>query len=184
MTGTLHAFLGQPCRRYRDFQVAYTLLTLNFVIPALSYTFQPDVAVASFLDLNALLGGTPYTFPEAGSRLWRYLGAANVMTLGFSCFLLQLDLRRFYAVLVPLTFMKAYAATCWLFGWFVDPGARVFLAAALFDFATCAAFVFFAVRARREMDARPDAPLVPRPLSARVRAGTGGGPSTPAGEAA
>ncbi|MCP4503434.1 MAG: hypothetical protein GY822_26175 [Deltaproteobacteria bacterium] len=40
-----------------------------------------------------------------------------MMTLGFLCVLLQLNIWRFYAVLYPLCFMKFYAATCWLFGW-------------------------------------------------------------------
>lgn len=158
-------FWRQPCRRYRDFQIAYTVLTLNFALPALVYTFAPEQAMAQFLDINRLLGGADYLFPEADSRVWRYLAAANVMTLGFMCLLLQLDLRRYFPVLVPLTFMKAYAATCWLAGWIASPEYRFFLAAAVLDYVTSAAFVFFAVRARRAIDGAPE--LVPRPWSAR-----------------
>jgi len=165
----VRAFLTQPCRRYRNFQVIYLVLTLNFVIPALSYTFAPELAIEQFLELNALIGGSVYSYPEAGSRVWRYLAAANVMTLGLSCFLLQLDLRRFYAVLVPLTFMKFYAATCWLVGWLQAPGYRFFLAAAVLDFVTCAAFVWFARRARAEIDGRAPSLLVPRPWTERDR---------------
>jgi len=135
----------------RQFQIVFVLLALNFIIPAISYTFFPHVAVEGFLSLNTLLGGAEYTFPEAQSRVWRYLGAANVMTLGFMCTLLLANLRRFYPVLVPLTFMKGYAALAWLFGWIADPGARFFLAAAVFDALTCCAFVFFATRARRAL---------------------------------
>jgi hypothetical protein len=162
-------FFGQPCRRYRNFQIVYTILTLNFVVPALSYTFAPQVAIDQFLEINALLGGSAYEFPEAGSRVWRYLGAANVMTLGLSCLLLQLNLRRFYAVLVPLTFMKFYAAACWLVGWIQLPGYRFFLAAAILDFVTCAAFLWFATKAKAEIDGKPSARLVPRPLGEASR---------------
>ncbi len=164
------AFFTQPCRRYRNFQIVYTILTLNFVIPAFSYTFFPQVAIGQFLELNAFLGGSAYEFPEAQSRVWRYLGAANVMTLGISCFLLQLDLRRFFAVLYPLTFMKFYAAACWLVGWLYAPEYRFFLAAAILDFVTCTAFVWFATRAKAELDKEGPERLVPRPWSTRGRA--------------
>ncbi len=160
----LARFWRQPCRRYRAFQIAFTVLTLNFVVPAISYTFAPHVAMQQFLDVNRVLGGADYTFPEAASRVWRYLAAANVMTLGFMCLLLQLNLRRFYAVLVPLTFMKGYATACWLVGWLLAPGFRFFLAAAILDGVTSCAFVFFARRARAEIDGRRDDELVPRPL--------------------
>lgn len=165
----LRSFLTQPARRYRDHQLAFALLALNFLLPAFSYSFLPERAVDSFLQVNALLGGDPYSFPEAQSRVWRYLGAANVMTLGVMCALLALDLRRFYAVLWPLAFMKAYAATSWLLGWLHDPGARFFLAAAILDYATTAAFLFFAPRAHREIAQLPDEQLVPRPFFSRRR---------------
>ncbi|MBI4706239.1 MAG: hypothetical protein HY744_34515 [Deltaproteobacteria bacterium] len=161
------AFFAQPCRRYRNFQIVFTILTLNFTLPALSYTFAPEVAIGQFLSINALLGGTAYPVPEAASHVWRYLGAANVMTLGLCCLLLQLNLRRFYPVLLPLTFMKGYAAACWLVGWILHPGYRFFLAAAVLDFVTCFAFVWFAGRAKVEIDGRPEARLVPRLLGER-----------------
>ena len=165
----LARFWRQPCRRYRTFAVAFALLAANFIVPAVSYTFFPDVAVRSFLDVNRLLGGDAYPFPEAASRVWRYLGAANVMTLGFMCLLVLLDLRRWFVVVVPLTFMKAYAAALWLAGWIAAPGFRFFLAAAALDFVTSAAFLFFALRARAEIAGVPDEALVPRPLGSRRR---------------
>lgn len=134
---------------YRQFQVVFTILTLNFAIPTLSYIFAPQVAHDQFVLLNAMLGGAQYTFPEYGSAFWRYLGAANVATLAFMCALLQWDLRRFFPVLVPLTFMKALAATLWLAGFLQNPEWPAFLAAALLDYVTSAAFVFFATRAHR-----------------------------------
>ncbi len=164
------AFWRQPCRRYRNFQIAFAILTLNFALPALSYTFSPQAAMDQFLQINRLLGGSTYAFPEAASHVWRYLAAANVMTPGFMCFLLQLDLRRHHAVLVPLVFMKAYAAACWWVGWLQNPGWRFFLAAAVLDSVTCAAFLHFARGAHAAIATVPDGQLVPRPLSARARA--------------
>jgi hypothetical protein len=161
-------FWRQPSRRYRNFQIVFTILTLNFIIPATTYTLAPHVAIDQMLDVNRLLGGVEYTFPEAQSQVWRYLGASCVMTLGFCCLLLQLNLRRYYAVLVPLTFMKLFAATCWLVGWLRAPGYRFFLAAAVLDFVTSWAFVFFARRAHAEIGGRPDEELHPRPLGSRA----------------
>jgi len=175
-------FLKQPNGRYRDFQIVFTILTLNFVIPAFSYTFLPKVAVGQFLHINQVLGGHAYTFPEAGSRLWRYLGAANVMTLGFMCFLLQLDLRKYRAVLVPLVFMKFYAASMWLGGWIQAPEYPVLLAASILDYTTTAAFLFFGIRAMRQIAGRPDAELVPRPWSARKAGAASGGAPAGGGE--
>jgi hypothetical protein len=156
-------FWTQPSARYRNFQIVFAALTLNFVVPAFSYTFAPAAAMEQFLAINGLLGGAPYEFPEAASRVWRYLAAANVMTLGLSCLLLQIDLRRLFPVLVPLTFMKGYATACWLVGWLHTPQYAFFLAAAVLDLVTCGAFVWFGVRARRDIEGREDATLVPRP---------------------
>src|SRR5687767_491616 len=105
------AFWRQPCRAYRNFQIAFTILTLNFAIPAVSYALTPDTAMKQWVEINDVLGGAPYLFPEAESRVWRYLGAANVMTLGLMCFLLQWNLRRYRPVLLPLAFLKGYNAT-------------------------------------------------------------------------
>ena len=163
---SLLSFWQQPCRRYRNFQIMFAVLALNFLLPALVYTFAPEAAVDQFLSVNRLLGGADYRFPEAASRVWRYLGAANVMTLGFMCVLLAVNLRRFYPVLVPLTFMKAYAAACWLSGWLQAPGYRFFLAAAVLDTVTSAAFVYFARGAHAEIAGRRDDELTPRPWSA------------------
>ena len=160
-------FWTQPCGAYRDFQLVFTILTLNFALPSLVYALAPELAVAQFCSINELLGGAPYTFPEAGSRLWRYLAVANVATLALMCAMLQLDLRRHMVVLVPLTFMKILAATLWLCGWLAAPEFPVLLAAAALDYVTSGAFVFFARRARRGIDAVAPATLVPTPLGER-----------------
>jgi hypothetical protein len=167
---SLSAFFRQPSHAYRNFHLVFTLLTLNFVIPAFSYSLSPDTAIAQYLQANAALGGIPYPFDESQSHLWRYLAAANVMTLGFMCLLLQVSLRRFYVVVVPLLFLKGYATLSWLCGFVAAPTIRVFLGAALLDGVTCLAIYFFASRAWRDIRERQDAVLVPRPW-------TGVGPS-------
>lgn len=156
-------FLRQPSGRYRNFQIVFTILTLNFAIPTLTYIFAPQLAQEQFAALNLLLGGEPYTFPEAQSRFWRYLGAANVATLALMCGLLQWNLRRFFPVLLPLTFMKSLAASLWLAGFVATPEFPAFLAAALLDFASSAAFVWFAWRAHSDIEDLSDDELWPRP---------------------
>jgi hypothetical protein len=158
----MSAFLHQRARAYRNFQLVFTLLSLNFLLPATVYILAPHQALHQLDQVNQLLGGGPYSHVEADSHLWRYLGAANVMTLGFMCVLLQVNLRRFFPVLVPLTFMKSLAATLWLAGFFAEPSTPVFLAAAVLDYVTSGAFVFFSVRAHREIASIPDGDLVPR----------------------
>ncbi|MBI4617751.1 MAG: hypothetical protein HY720_29330 [Planctomycetes bacterium] len=157
------AFFRQPCRPYRDFQIVFTILTLNFAIPSASYVLAPRIAADQFLSIGRTLGGGDYPVPEAESRLWRYLGATNVMALAFMCFFLQLDLRRNYPVLVPLTFLKGATATLFLLEFLLGTRYPAFLAVSVFDFFTCALFVFFARRAHAEIRDRPDADLVPRP---------------------
>lgn len=160
----LSHFWYQPTKRYRNFQIAFTILTLNFVIPAVSYALDPATAIDQFRWLNELIGGEAYTFPEADSRVWRYLGAANVMTLGLMCFLLQLNLRANFPLLLPLTFLKGYNASLFLFGYFASPQFPILLGVAVFDFLTCAAFVYFARSARRDLEETNDDVLVPCPV--------------------
>jgi hypothetical protein len=161
----LRTFWRQPSRRYRDFQLVFTLLTLNFLIPAVSYTCFPDVALAQFQDLNVRLGGGPYPFAEADSHVWRYLAASDVMTLGVMCLLLQVNLRRFFPILLPLTFMKAMTAVQFLYGYLTNPQVPAFLAVFVLDGLTALAFVVFARRAHADIAGRPDKELVPLPRS-------------------
>ncbi|MBI2521215.1 MAG: hypothetical protein HYV97_12380 [Bdellovibrio sp.] len=157
------AFWKQPSRAYRNFQVVFTFLSLNFIIPAFSYAIAPQIVAEQFHQINNLMGGVPYTFPEEMSRMWRYLGAANVMTLGLMCFMLQINLRKFKAILIPLSFLKGYNALLFLLGFLASPQYRVFLAIAILDFVTTGAFIFFAGKAIRETDLLPDNVLIPRP---------------------
>jgi hypothetical protein len=162
--GIIGRFFTQPAKNYRNFQIVFMILTLNFAIPSLSYALTPQVAIDQFVQLNQFLGGRPYDpQSELASHFWWYLGTANVMALAFMCLILQVNLRRFYPVLVPLTFLKATAATLWFIGFVKEPHFRAFLAGAVLDYVTSAAFVFFATRAHAEIRTLADDVLIPRP---------------------
>jgi hypothetical protein len=158
-------FWSQPNQRYRNFQIAYTILTLNFLFPAVSYLFQPEMAVRSLTDLGMLFG---YSYPVSEeSHLWRILAVGNVLTLSFSCFLLQWNLVRFYPVLVPLVFMKLTASFGFLGVFlFVTPHPS-YLGIFLLDGVTASAMLYFAIKAHRSLPSDPSllALLVPKPRS-------------------
>ena len=131
------------------FHVIYTVLALNFLIPVLGYIFDGPGTIATWAWLGEFLGGPPYVHSE-DSRFWRVLAIANVATLGFCCVLLQVDLRRWFPVLVPLVFLKSCAAIGFGVVWLLEPYPQ-YLAAALFDGLTVAAMIFFAVQGRRAL---------------------------------
>jgi len=160
----LQRFWTQPNREYRNFQIVFTLLTLNFAIPSLCYIVAPAASIDQFIQLNHLAGGVDYKFPESASRLWRYLGTANVATLALMCALLQMNLRKNLAMLLPLTFMKGMAATLFLGAYLATPQYPVFLVASIFDFMTMASFQIFAKRAYKQIQHELDESLVPQPM--------------------
>ncbi len=161
----LRAFLYQPSRAYRDFQIVLGLLAVHFALPALSYAFAPERPIAQLVWLDTLLGGAGWDFPEAGSRVWRNLAAANVMTLALLCVLLMRDIRASRHLLLPLVFLKGSNALLFCIDFFVV-GAPAFLAIGLWDLSNCWMFVFFTRRALRDLEGRDDAVLVPRPAGA------------------
>jgi len=164
----LARFWRQPNRLYRNFQVAYTLLTLNFIIPSITYLVDPAGTYQRFLGIGQMLGEAGYPSPE-DSYFWRFLGVSNVFTLGVMCLLLQVDLRRFYPILPALVVLKAGTALQFLGNFAFGLHHRAFLAIGLFDALTCVAFVYFARGAHRALIAElpaADLALVPRPRSA------------------
>ena len=64
----------------RAFQVVYTILVLNFLLPAISYIVAPQMTYQTLDQVNRLLGGGPYPAVESG-HLWHMLGTGNVFTL-------------------------------------------------------------------------------------------------------
>jgi hypothetical protein len=143
-------------RAYRTFRIVYAAIALNFVLPAISYIVAPEAAIGTLDRVNRLLGGGAYPFVESGS-LWHMLGVGNVMTLGFMCGLLFVDLRRFYPVLPALAFLKAFSAAyaTWIG---LSQACPAFVAIGVLDGSTTIAMVVFAVRARRALDEMPPAP--------------------------
>jgi hypothetical protein len=133
----------------RRFRLVYTLLTLNFVLPAISYALRPDLAVGTMARLNALLGGGPW--PAETGGIWHMLAVGNVMTLGFMCLLLLIDLRRFYPVLPALAFLKGFSALHSLAIALSTPELPAFHAVFLLDALTTWAMIHFAWRARRSL---------------------------------
>jgi hypothetical protein len=140
-------------RAYRTFRIVYAIITLNFVLPAISYIVAPETAIGTLERVNRALGGGPYPFVESGS-LWHMLAVGNVMTLGFMCALLFVDLRRFYPVLPALAFLKAFSAAyaTWIG---LSQACPAFLGIGALDGSTTVAMVFFAVRARRALGDAP-----------------------------
>ena len=156
------SFFKQPVREYRNFQLVYTVLTLNFFTPAVVYLFAPEVAYAALDLLCSTLGWAPMADAERGSEFWRFLGFSNVFALGFMCLLLQVDLRRWYPVLLPLLVLKggSVVGAAWLF--VVGSGHPFFALAVGFDGVTMAAMIFFARAAHGALPST-DEGLVPAP---------------------
>jgi hypothetical protein len=126
------------------FHVVYTVLALQFFVPALTYAFAPGVALAEFAKLGF---GMPIPHSE-DSVVWRVLAVANVLTLAFCCTLIQVDLVRWFPILTPLAFLKGAAAIGFLVAFLVEPFPG-YLAGFALDTVTVGAMVYFAVAARR-----------------------------------
>ena len=157
------AFFAQPCRPYRDFQLIMTLITLNFAIPSITYVVAPQIASGSLHTIGAILGGPEFPVAiEDASLLWRMLGASNVMTLALMCGLLQYNLRYYFPVLLPLSFLKLTSAALFA-ATVVVTGQRAFGSVAVLDSLTGAAFIALSIRAHRAIAHVPDDQLVPRP---------------------
>ncbi len=156
------AFLAQPTSAYRDFQVVFSILTLNFLVPSAVYIFAPDLAYAELDRLCSILGWEAMTGAERGSEFWRFLGFSNVFALAFMCALMQLNLRRWFVILLPLLVLKggSVVGAAWIFVF--DSGHPFFALAVVFDGVTMATMYFFSTRAHRALRSTDDG-LVPAP---------------------
>ncbi len=131
-------------------RVLFAFLAVQFIAPAISYLATPDVALATLDTVNRLLGGGPYVATESRGHVWHMLAVGNVMTLGFMCALLAVDLRRFYPALPALVFLKGFSATTSLvLG--LTGGPPLFLAVFGLDGTTTIAMWIFGVRAHRAL---------------------------------
>jgi len=135
---------------YKAFRVVYTILTLNFILPAIYYCFDPSGAASTYYELAGLVGsdaGQPWS---EESRFWLIMGIGNVATLGFICFLMLRDLRANFNMLLPLCFLKGCSILGFLVA-FVAHGHPSFLIGVLFDLATLFCMIYFARGAYREL---------------------------------
>lgn len=135
----------------RRFQITFGLITLFFAVDGLTYVVEPELAVRVFSGLNELLGGDHLAPPDVPP--WRYGTTAGITTLAVMCALLQLDVRRFYALLGPVVFFKACNAVLYLGGYATTP-LPVYLALAGLDVILCVAMVATARRARADLAAQ------------------------------
>lgn len=136
----------------RAFKAVYTVLTLNFFLPALYYCFDPEGAAATYYKLAEWAGsdaGQPWS---EESRFWLILGIGNVATLGFLCFLMLRDLRKNYNLLLPLCFLKGCSIVGFAVAWLAE-GHPSFLIGVLFDSATIFCMIYFARAAYAELTA-------------------------------
>ncbi|MBX7160549.1 MAG: hypothetical protein K1X95_09690 [Acidimicrobiia bacterium] len=149
MLERVRRFWTQPTRRYRDFQLVYSAITLNFAIPAATYYLDPQATIERAERIGRLLGGGDLPATE-DSKIWWVLGAGNVATLAFMCATLQRDLRRYRPVLGSLVFLKLCSAAGYA-NVYRQTRHPFFAGATGLDLATAAAMWFFAKRAYDEL---------------------------------
>lgn len=149
MLDRVRRFWNQPTRRYRNFQLVYTAITLNFAVPAATYYLDPDATIARAERIGRLLGGGDLPASE-DSKIWWVLGAGNVATLAFMCATLQKDLRRYRPLLGSLVFLKLCSAMGYA-NVFRQSRHPFFAGASGLDLVTAAAMWFFAKRAYDEL---------------------------------
>src|SRR3990172_5706090 len=155
-------FWNQPNKAYRNFQLAFFLLGVHFLLPSFNYALNPQGAVKSFALLGKLLGASePYPFAEDG-YIWRVLAAGNVFTLAFMCFMIQSNVRRFYVVLVPLCVLKAYSSLGFLIAYLHGYHFPGFFAVFCWDGINVLMFLYFAHTAYWSLEEWGEESLVPR----------------------
>ncbi len=159
---TLHALVApRPLpREVRQARLLFAVLAVQFLAPALSYLLTPDVALGTLDTVNRWLGGGRYVATESRGHVWHMLAVGNVMTLGFMCALLAVDLKRFYPALPALVFLKGFSATTALeLG--LTGGPPLFLAVFGLDGLTTVAMLGFGVRAHRALRREAGEALAP-----------------------
>jgi hypothetical protein len=163
----IQRFLVQPARAYRNFQLVYSVLTLQFLIPSLTYLIAPEIALETVHWISARLGA-PYPFSEE-SHVWRMLAFSDVWTLGSMCLILQLNLRRWYPVLLPLLICKGSSVVGSAYIYFFQEAHPFLLVPVFLDAFTVWAMWYFATRARRESNEEVIHSWIPQPRFTAVR---------------
>jgi hypothetical protein len=131
-------------RQLRIFRIVYALLAIQFAIPALSYMVVPEMTEEMLDRINRALGGAAVPPSEVQCEsIWHMLAVGNVMTLGFMCALMAWNLRRHYALLPGLAFLKGFSAFYSLLLGFAHR-MPMFYAIAVLDAATTGVIIYFA----------------------------------------
>jgi len=154
-------FWTQPNKAYRNFHIAFFLLGVHFLIPSFTYAFNPQGAIGQLKWLGELLGAGPYPYAEDGFA-WRVLGAGYVFTLAFMCFLIESNVRRFYAVLIPLCVLKAYSSIGFLIAYLFAYSYTPFLGIFIWDGVNVLMFLYFAHTAYWSLEEWGEESVVPR----------------------
>lgn len=161
---TISRFWRQPNKSYRNMQIIFTLLWIQFIIPGLSYFFAPEMALQQFQQIGRLLGGGAYLVSEE-SIIWRVLASGNVVTLAFLCLLMSVNIRRFYALVPAFAVLKGYSAFGYLYVFLFENAYPVFLAVFFWDGLALVLVTTLGPMAFRAVGATPgpdDETLVPR----------------------
>jgi hypothetical protein len=148
-------------KAHLQFRVVYAFLAAQFIVPAISYAVRPATALGTLDAINAALGGGAIV--ETG-RVWHMLAVGNVMTLGFMCAIMAVDLRRYYPMLPALAFLKGFSA---LYSLYIGAAEHVpvFFAIFALDGATTAAMLLFARRAHDALTSADGEAPSPRPVT-------------------
>jgi hypothetical protein len=128
----LVGFWSQENKAYRNMQIVFSLLSLHFLIPAISYFFTPDLALNQFQQIGQLLGGGHYPVSE-DSIIWRVLASGNVFTLGWMCLLLQLNIKRFHNIVPVFAVLKGWSSLGYLYVYLFQLRYPAFLAVTIWD---------------------------------------------------
>ncbi|MBI4677389.1 MAG: hypothetical protein HY748_07380 [Elusimicrobia bacterium] len=159
-------FIGQKNKDYLYFQAVYGILAAHFLIMGLVYLMNPESALEPFYWLGVTLGGREYPVAEH-SHVWRVLAGTNVLTLGFLCVFLQLDVKRHWPAIYPLVFMKGATALAFMGVRLFAVSYPAFWAVAVRDAAICGLFVYFGGLGKKAAE-EDESVLVPRPLGYRA----------------
>ncbi len=158
-------FFNQENKAYRNMYIVMTLLGIHFIIPSLNYAFAPDLAIGQLISMGDIFGQT-LPFSE-DSIVWRILAAGNVFSLGFMCFMLAVNVKRFFPVLIPLCVLKAFASLGFLLAFITGSGGVhyvMFLGVFIWDGLNVFFFIYFCTRARNSLLLAGASEPVPRLL--------------------
>lgn len=157
-------FFKQENKAYRNMQIVLGLLGIHFIIPSLTYFFNPSQAISQLDQMGRIAGEAPYPIAEI-SLIWRVLAAGNVFTLGFTCFLLMLNVRKFQGAVPVFAVLKGFSSIGYFYAYFAWLHYLPLLGIFVWDAINVAFVAVLAPRALREIERRgkeAEQRLIPR----------------------